>query len=821
MIQELHEQQVIQYMNNRRIDRIIHLDVASNMVTTIEMYCIYDEEEWRRKYEGCKLSQKRVEQLKIQQRGPIEDWQLRKLKEEQVNSNILAKAKQSKFLDGISQDENEKFCLVTSMQFHQMHSNELLQALAQNEIQYLYDLKDRSIEEIMNRSKQDIIEEVEKNSKEMRLKNQGAERHEGEAKQRYMKWNVDMQNAYEICQEVFNQDRIPSVYTNGRSMGEIVERLGKEYNVTKKTIYKYLRRYLQGGSTKYALYNDYYIGNAIKNKEITKHIGRKSTGATKDCETGVIITEDIKRLFTFAICRWYERKGGHSLKDTYKMLINELFKKEKESDEGIVTGVLPIPTYRQFTNWYNKEYKDTSRCIISREGEKYFLNNKKGLTGDILSEVTGPMQLVYVDATMVDLYLIDHDTGHMIVYRPTLYLAMDCFSQMIVGVSVTLEPPGIMPLRTLLYNMLQDKQVYAREFDIEFKKEYWAAQGIPKIIMGDRGEMISDDFSSIVEDFNSTLKNSSPYLGAAKGLVEESFNTVNIDVNQWAPGYVNKKYHTRRQPDYRLDAKLDLRAFTQIIIKMIIHHNRKSIVNRKPTLEMLREGVKVTPIGLWEYGKRFSGVISYVSKEKAIIQLLRVEEVSLTPKGIRFKGGYYNAEHPDFYKYKTEARVNGVKKYTIRYDNRCLNYVFLLHEKENKIILCNLDLNFHESKNILNKSAEEVQVYEEEVKKLADSQAREQIENDNEFIEGRGIIIDKMKKENADVKLSLKDTKKYKQEVRNNAKNNNALNNKISGRKPIMMTPLVDNARDSEYIPDNDDLLMDVANEVHKEAGVE
>ena len=135
-----------------------------------------------------------------------------------------------------------------------------------------------------------------------------------------------MENAYEMCKEALHESRILWIYTKARSMGKIVKELTKKYDITQKTVYKYLRRCLQGGSVEYALYNDFYMGNAIKNKVVTKHIGRKSTGAIKNYETGVIINDEMKKLFTLAICQWYEIKGGHSLKNTHKNLVNELFK---------------------------------------------------------------------------------------------------------------------------------------------------------------------------------------------------------------------------------------------------------------------------------------------------------------------------------------------------------------------------------------------------------------------------------------------------------------------------------------------------------------
>lgn len=52
-------------------------------------------------------------------------------------------------------------------------------------------------------------------------------------------------------------------------------------------------------------------------------------------------------------------------------------------------------------------------------------------------------------------------------------------------------------------------------------------------------------------------------------------------IKQKAPGAIQKEFRERGDQDYRLDATLNLKEFTALIITLALHHNHK-IIDKYP-----------------------------------------------------------------------------------------------------------------------------------------------------------------------------------------------------------------------------------------------
>lgn len=663
------------------------------------------------------------------------------------------------------------------MKLHDYSVEQLQRKLQEGEIKIIPEPMDRTIEFEHIKKQQAKMLEIE--FKKLQIF-QGPIREKGHYENLYDKREEKFKKAIKLVEAILPPKEGPQYYIK-RKKAKDIKNACKLYGISKYRAYRLLTKYLQAGRSTDALYVDYYIGNQIKNKEVTQKIGRPCEGVIKGSKGGINITEDIKQLFVYAICKWYENKNGHSLQATLDMLIREMFKDEEVARKTIETGVAPVPTYRQFKYWYDNEYKVTSRQIILRNGEKDFFNNSKGCNADILSEATVPMQVVYVDATIVDVYLRNKVTGKVIALRPTLYIGIDGATEMIVGFHVSLEPPGIAPLLSLLYSIIEDKQVLAKQLGIKLPKDVFPFTGLPITILGDRGEMVSPEFENVVKSLRSTLKNTSSYLGAAKGLVEQVFNTVNIEVNEWMPGKIEKHYRQKQQKDYRYNAKMDVKEFTEIIVKLIIHHNKKMLINRKRTTEMIAEDVSRTPIGIWNHLVKKCGAFTKLSTNELIMKLLRVGQASLTPQGIYFSvaRAYYTCNHPKFLEWKVEARAKGRKSVQVKYDARNLNTIFLVLDNEAEIIPCELAATYQEYKIIKDCSEAEVTDYYDHENQQENKEYLNQMLNNNAFIDAREESIKRAEKEVGDEKPEIKNTQKEQCQARQENKEQNALVNKI------------------------------------------
>ena len=57
----------------------------------------------------------------------------------------------------------------------------------------------------------------------------------------------------------------------------------------------------------------------------------------------------------------------------------------------------------------------------------------------------------------------------------------------------------------------------------------------------------------------------------------------------------------RGERDYRLDATLNLKEFTQILINCVLHYNRHHRQPDRLTQAMMNDGVEPTPNGIWNW----------------------------------------------------------------------------------------------------------------------------------------------------------------------------------------------------------------------------
>ena len=103
----------------------------------------------------------------------------------------------------------------------------------------------------------------------------------------------------------------------------------------------------------------------------------------------------------------------------------------------------------------------------------------------------GPGSLYQIDATIVDLYLVSSFNRTCIIGRPVLYLVVDVFSRMIVGMSVLLEGPSWVGAMLALDCAMSDKVSFCAQYGIEITSEQWNCHHLPKAILADRGEFES------------------------------------------------------------------------------------------------------------------------------------------------------------------------------------------------------------------------------------------------------------------------------------------------------------------------------------------
>jgi hypothetical protein len=505
--------------------------------------------------------------------------------------------------------------------------------------------------------------------------------------------------AWRIISSLVAQE--PSIYYRdfrGSSVAKVVENynIGRnEEKLIEKTVYKYLRRFWQRGKTENALIPD-YVNSSGKGK--SKGTGEKKRGRPKkynqdpEIREGINVTEKDRQIFRIAVAKYYNTPKRNSLTSAYDQMIKDYYKDEIRYDKnGVSKSILkPVyerPTLTQFRYWYQLEHQDdVEKTITSRKGAKKFALEHRAIIGTSRMETIGPGSRYQIDATIADVYLVSKYNRNWIIGRPVIYVVIDVFSRMVVGVYVGLEGPSWIGAMMALANAAADKVEFCREYGVEITQEEWLCHHLPDAILGDRGELLAMPIEeNFIANLHVRIENAAAYRADWKGLVERHFSIIHGHVKPFLPGYVDVDFRQRGAHDYRLDSRLDIDQFTQIIIYIILYHNNHHHLDTYERDEaMIADDVRCFPTDLWRWGiTNRSGRLRTVNEDIVKLNLMPTEKATITAKGIKLKGKemYYICERLIKEQWREQARSRllsaSEKSLTVVYDTRKPNFVYL------------------------------------------------------------------------------------------------------------------------------------------------
>jgi hypothetical protein len=235
----------------------------------------------------------------------------------------------------------------------------------------------------------------------------------------------------------------------------------------------------------------------------------------------------------------------------------------------------------------------------------------------------------------------------------------------------------------VLVNMVMSKVEFCRQIGLDIDEAEWPPSEAPKRLLGDRGELASEDLGkNIVDILGIDIENASPGRADLKALVERRFGIVPAKFKQFTPGYVEADYDERGAPDYRLNATLNLAEFTQLVVLAVIEHNNEPIRGYIPPAGMIVEGLPPTPVDLWNWGIRNrSGALKRITVENMMLNVMPMEQAEVTPHGIYFHGAYYSSPTALREDWFALARRKSWKV-DVSFDPRDLGTVYLRNVRE-------------------------------------------------------------------------------------------------------------------------------------------
>ncbi len=498
---------------------------------------------------------------------------------------------------------------------------------------------------------------------------------------------------------------------DSRLRGVLVRTTVEKTALHKSTVYRYLRRYWQGGKMKNALlpfYNN--CGNFGEDKKVGE-VKRGRPRKFEDKEIGINIDEETKRLLRSGVRLYYNDKLKSPLKRAYQQTLEKFFVVGYRQEGNAKIPILPppdqLPTFGQYRYWFNKEM-NLEETLKSRHGKKRFELTYRPVLGSSTQESFGPGSRFQIDATIADVYLVSEYRRDWIIGRPVIYVIIDVFSRYITGIYVGLEGPSWIGASMALFNMTTDKVKFCAEYGITISPDEWACHHLPQIITADRGELEGTMPNHLIDNLGVFVENTPPYRADWKGVVEQQFNLLNIRSIKFIPGAVKERIRERGERDYRLDAKLTLREFTQIMIENVLYHNNKHHMRWYQRNEfMVAEDVLPIPRDLWHWGIiNRNGKLKTQREDIIKLNLMYSGQATVTAAGIQFKGMHYGCDIALKEQWFVKARAGKTWKVKISYDPRSTNEIYLWLEDGQHFETCTL---LERENRYLNKRFEEVE----------------------------------------------------------------------------------------------------------------
>ena len=492
--------------------------------------------------------------------------------------------------------------------------------------------------------------------------------------------------AYELIRPLVAEE--PAIY-DPRKRADMLRTRERETKVKMNNLYTYLGRYWKGGMVPDALLPDLTRRGRGRGESFvaSKRLGRpKKAGANGK----ILVPEDYEK-FSKAIHDYYKSDTKPTLHDTYDWMVSHLYTAPRFPGDTD-PGQLPPdekPSFMQFYYWYRKN-RDVVGENKSREGNRYDLKCR-GTTGKSETHVTGPAAVAQIDATIADFYLVRESNRNEVIGRPVVFFIKDVKTRMVMGMHVTLENASWASALMALKNAAEDKVAYCRQFGVEIAPEEWPCRHLPLSITADNGELGGSGVEEVIAQLGITVENTPPYRGDLKAVIENTFNQLNLTFRSIVPGHVEKDDGQRGSINRRKEACLDIRSFTQLVIRSVLYYNNSHYMESyQKTPEMRIRHVRPVPRELWNYGMQYeTGALRAVSREDICRVLLPREKASVTEDGICFNGLYYTCAPAQEEFWFDKARTAGRWKVPITYDPTCVDHIYL-HSADGKMVSCSL-----------------------------------------------------------------------------------------------------------------------------------
>lgn len=300
--------------------------------------------------------------------------------------------------------------------------------------------------------------------------------------------------------------------------------------------------------------------------------------------------------------------------------------------------------------------------------------NSRTMAGGMFPDANWPLDIVQIDHTPLDIIIVDSELREPIG-RPYLSIAIDVFSRMVVGFSISLDAPSIFSVGRLIAHCILPKREFLGQVGVEADWNIFGMMGT--ILMDNAGEFRSDDFIPFEEEYHVGIRWRPVATPEYGGHIERLAKTLN-DYVHGEPGstmgniFKREGYDSEGKACYTLD---EIEKWLTILITKLYHVDEHSSLKNS-------RGEKLSPKDMYEIGilgdESTPGIGNpdiVEDQERLKLFLLPSFERSVQREGIELDVKYFHDILRTLYGQKGED--GKTLKYLIKRDPRRISPIYI------------------------------------------------------------------------------------------------------------------------------------------------
>jgi putative transposase len=475
-------------------------------------------------------------------------------------------------------------------------------------------------------------------------------------------------------------------------------RQGGPYRTSPGAYYNILNKYIVFGCQKNALLpvglknvgSNYFIPEVPDENNIKRGRGGKDNSNCKSQSRGITVKDKLNIVAAYKDYKKNHKKFTPTkIEAHYRKLFDRIITKiPTEMGERVLIDIVSDEdSISEFQFLYHYRNLITRQDLLkSLHGEVAFEKDFADKQGTSRDGVIGPTFRYEIDATILDIYVrYPYDSsGQFSMGRPVLYLVIDVYTTVIVGMYIGFHGPDWTGASEALLNAFENKKEFATKFGVVLSDDDWPCNHIPIELTIDNGVEYSLGHLSGMLDADIGIESVNlvaVFRGDAKGVVERKFGVINGFIH-FEPGAVIDLRREDAHPSN--DALWDLHTLQAAIIEEIVYHNNNEDRLHFHNFDMSFAGEGVTPMDIWKatINEEMNGGRPANPDEFHEHQWAFLPEITVTVRhdGVYFKGVAYHSDYAK--KAGWYARAKHHKKFYLTFKRTLTTGDYLLYQTD-------------------------------------------------------------------------------------------------------------------------------------------